>query len=55
MDFKNTENCTIALENISNIAKTYVRISSLKTALTVFLVGYTVMKAIKIFKPNRQI
>lgn len=50
MELNNTERYTKALENISNIAKTYVRISSLKTALTVFLVGYTAMKAVKIFK-----
>lgn len=37
------------LESLSNVAKTYMRISSIKTALTVFLVGYTAMKAAQLF------
>ena len=36
MDFTKKENYVKALENVSSIAKTYLRISSLKTALTVF-------------------
>ncbi len=50
MDFKNKESYAKAMESMSNIAKTYVRISSLKTALTVFLVGYTALKAVEFFK-----
>ena len=50
MDFKNKEYYAKAMEGMSNIARTYVRISSLKTALTVFLVGYTALKAVEIFK-----
>lgn len=37
------------LESLSEVAKTYMRISSIKTALTVFLVGYTAMKAAQLF------
>ncbi len=44
------EQGTKAIKNFSDVAKTYVRISSLKTALTVFLVGYTVIKAFNTFK-----
>lgn len=50
MDFTKKENYIKALENISGIAKTYVRISSLKTALTVFLAIYTVIKIVSAFK-----
>ncbi len=50
MDFTKKENYLKALENISGVAKTYVRISSLKTALTVFLVIYTVIKIASAFK-----
>lgn len=39
-----------ALKNLSNVARLYVRISSIKTALTVFLVGYTAIKAIQTFR-----
>lgn len=38
------------IENITRLAKTYMRISSIKTALTVFLVGYTAYKVIETFK-----
>ena len=41
---------TKTLENMTNLAKTYMRISSIKTALTVFLVGYTAFKVIETFK-----
>lgn len=44
------EQGTKALMNLSNVAKTYMRVSTIKSALTVFLVGYTVYKAIDIFK-----
>lgn len=44
------EQGTKALKNLSNVAKIYVRISSIKTALTVFLVGYTALKAIQTFR-----
>lgn len=50
MNSANKETYSKILDNMSNIARTYVRISSLKTALTVFLVGYTALKAIAIFK-----
>lgn len=50
MNFTNKEHYAKALESMSNIARTYVRISSLKTALTVFLVGYTALKAVEIFR-----
>ena len=38
------------LESMNNLAKTYMRISSIKTALTVFLVGYTAYKVIETFR-----
>lgn len=41
---------TKALQNFSSVAKAYVRISSIKTALTIFLVGYTAIKAIQTFR-----
>lgn len=44
------EQGTKAIKNFSDVARTYVRISSIKTALTVFLVGYTVVKALRTFK-----
>jgi hypothetical protein len=44
------EQGTKAIMNLSSMAKTYMRISTIKTALTVFLVGYTVYKAIDTFK-----
>lgn len=50
MDFTSKENYVKALENMSAIAKTYMRISSLKTALTVFLGIYTIIKIIQAFK-----
>lgn len=37
------------IESLTNVAKTYMRISSIKTALTVFLVGYTALKVSQIF------
>lgn len=42
-------NYTQALEGLSTVIKTYMRISTIKTALTVFLVGYTALKAAKVF------
>lgn len=48
------EQGTKVLNNLSNVAKTYVRISSIKTALTVFLVGYTVFKAIQTFTDDNE-
>ena len=50
MDFTKKENYIKALENISGIAKAYLRISGLKTALTVFLGIYTVIKILQAFK-----
>ena len=50
MDFSKKENYIKALENVSTIAKTYMRISGLKTALTVFLGIYTVIKIVQAFK-----
>lgn len=44
------EQGTKAIKNLSNVAKIYVRISSIKTALTVFLVGYTALKVIQTFR-----
>ena len=38
-----------AMEGLSGVAKTYIKVSYLKTALTVLLVGYTAIKAIKVF------
>ena len=35
------------LQSLSNVTKTYLRISQLKTILTVFFVGYTLIKIIK--------
>lgn len=49
MDFKDKEQYAKILEGMSTVAKTYVRISSIKTALTVFLIGYTAVKAIRLF------
>lgn len=40
---------TKPLESLTSVAKTYMRISSIKTALTVFLVGYTALKAAQLF------
>ena len=40
------------LQNLSNFTKTYLRISQIKTVLTVFLVGYTVMKIIKTMRSS---
>ena len=42
MDFKDKEQYAKILDGMSTVAKTYVRISSIKTALTVFLIGYIV-------------
>lgn len=42
-------NYTQALEGLTTVAKTYMRISTIKTALTVFLVGYTAVKAARMF------
>lgn len=45
----NPEYCAKALENVSGVAKTYLRVSKIKTALTVFLVGYAAIKITSIF------
>lgn len=45
----NMDYCLKAMESLSGVAKTYIKVSYLKTALTVFLVGYTAVKAIKVF------
>jgi hypothetical protein len=50
MDFKNKDNYIKAVENASGIAKAYMRISSIKTALTIFLGIYTVIKIVQVFK-----
>ena len=42
-------NYTQALEGLSTLAKTYMRISTIKTALTVFLVTYTILKGARVF------
>ncbi len=44
------ENTAKVLKNVSSIAKAYVRISSVKTALTVALVAYTALKIVQTFK-----
>lgn len=38
------------LKNLSNVTKAYLRISRIKTALTLFLVGYTSYKIINSLK-----
>ena len=38
------------LQSLSNVTKTYLRISQLKTILTVFLIGYTAVKVVKAIK-----
>ncbi len=42
-------NYTQALEGLSTLVKTYMRISTIKTALTVFLVAYTILKGARVF------
>ena len=46
---ENMKDYSKPLENLSSVAKTYMRISSIKTAPTVFLVGYTALKVSQIF------
>ncbi len=41
-----------ALQNLSSVTKTYLRISRLKTVLTVFLIGYTAVKVVKAIKTD---
>jgi hypothetical protein len=45
-----TMNRQQTLQSLSNVTKTYLRISQLKTILTVFFVGYTAIKVIKTIK-----
>ena len=45
-----TMNKQQTLQSLSNVTKTYLRISQLKTILTVFFVGYTAIKVIKTIK-----
>ncbi len=40
------------LQNFSNVTKTYLRISQLKTILTIFFVGYTLTKIIKTMRSS---
>lgn len=40
------------LQNLSNVTKTYLRISQLKTMLTIFFVGYTLTKIIKTMRSS---
>ena len=40
------------LQNLSNVIKTYLRISQLKTMLTIFFVGYTLTKIIKTMRSS---
>ena len=40
------------LQSLSNVTKTYMRISQLKTVLTVFFVGYTLTKIIKTMRSS---
>lgn len=46
------EHCAKAIESISGVAKTYLRVSKIKTALTVFLIGYATVKIAKNFIEN---
>ncbi len=46
----NTENVVKAIDSLSGVAKTYMRISHLKTALTVVFVGYAVVKTVGFFR-----
>ncbi len=45
----NTENVVKALDSLSGVAKTYMRISYMKTALSLLFVGYAAVKTIKFF------
>lgn len=38
------------VQSLSDVTKTYLRISKIKTALTVFIIGYTVIKAVILLK-----
>ena len=40
------------LQSLSNVTKTYLRISQLKTVLTIFFVGYTLTKIIKTMRSS---
>ncbi len=46
----NTDTPIKALESLSGVAKTYMRISYLKTALTAVFVGYAVIKTVGFFR-----
>lgn len=43
-------NKELVLQNLSNVTKTYIRITNIKTFLTVFLLGYTAVKIVKTIK-----
>ena len=47
-----TMNKQQTLQSLSNVIKTYLRISQLKTILTVFFVGYTLTKIIKTMRSS---
>ena len=44
------DNAAKSLETVSKIAKTYLRVSYIKTALSIFVVGYTAIKAFALFR-----
>ncbi len=46
----NTDTTVKALESLSGVAKTYMRISYMKTALTAVFVGYVAIKTVSFFK-----
>ncbi len=46
----NKDNTLKVLESVSTVAKTYTRISYMKTALTAIFVGYVAIKTVMFFK-----
>ncbi len=46
----NTNTTIKALESLTGVAKTYMRISYMKTALSLLFIGYAIVKTIKFFK-----
>lgn len=46
------EHCAKTIESISGVAKTYLRVSKIKTGLTVFLIGYATIKLTTAFIKN---
>ncbi len=46
----NTENVVKAIDSLSGVAKTYMRISYMKTALTAVFIGYAAVKTVMFFR-----